>query len=227
MTKTLIGIAGPMRAGKDTLADIIEKELAKQGVRTARVRFSDKLKEWTAHMLDVERELLDDPEFKDSMTEHGVTVRHWLQTLGTEWGRRCIHPDIWVNEAMSSARFAAGAGRADVVIMPDVRFENEAEAVIEAGGKIIEVEPWDKPVPERITWRTAINPAELVRRIWHALKPAHESERGIPDRYIFGIVENIPGSPERMLDQLHPLLLGIKAQTRRDAEDLRLDNGAV
>lgn len=26
----------------------------------------------------------------------GVSVRHMLQTLGTEWGRQCIHPDVWV-----------------------------------------------------------------------------------------------------------------------------------
>lgn len=52
--------------------------------------------------------------------------RHLMQTLGTEWGRQMIHGDIWVN---------AMASRVDGhnVIIPDVRFDNEADFIRERG----------------------------------------------------------------------------------------------
>ena len=56
----------------------------------------------------------------------GVTPRHMMQTLGTEWGRHMIDGDIWVK---AFARLNAGM----CVIVPDVRFENEAALVREHG----------------------------------------------------------------------------------------------
>lgn len=64
----------------------------------------------------------------------GVSVRHMLQTLGTEWGRACIHPEIWVR---------CWKGRADryaAVVADDVRFPNEAAMIKLLGGEIWRVE---------------------------------------------------------------------------------------
>lgn len=63
----------------------------------------------------------------------GQTVRHALQTLGTEWGRQMIGSDIWVNAAMEHARHRLP------VVFDDVRFENEARAIRQAGGKVIRI----------------------------------------------------------------------------------------
>jgi hypothetical protein len=60
----------------------------------------------------------------------GVTVRHILQTLGSEWGRSCIHPGIWIYAWAGGLR-----GHAKVVV-DDVRFENEAAEIKSRGGQM-------------------------------------------------------------------------------------------
>jgi len=60
----------------------------------------------------------------------GVSVRHMLQTLGTEYGRQCIHPDIWVR------CWKGRASRFDAVVADDVRFPNEAKMIKLLGGEM-------------------------------------------------------------------------------------------
>lgn len=66
--------------------------------------------------------------------ELGVTGRHFLQTLGTEWGRQCIHPDIWVKAWREKALEFINAGSS--VVSDDCRFPNEADAVKKLGGEV-------------------------------------------------------------------------------------------
>lgn len=60
----------------------------------------------------------------------GVTVRHLLQRLGTEWGRQQIADDVWIR------CWQARIKQHDQVVTDDVRFLNEAEAVKAAGGQM-------------------------------------------------------------------------------------------
>lgn len=60
----------------------------------------------------------------------GVSMRHLLQTLGTEWGRTLIKPSLWVDLADLSI------GESDVVI-DDVRFEDEAAFIRAHDGLVI------------------------------------------------------------------------------------------
>lgn len=60
----------------------------------------------------------------------GVSVRHMLQTLGTEYGRQCIHPDIWVR------CWKGRAQQYSAVVADDVRFPNEAAMIKLLGGEI-------------------------------------------------------------------------------------------
>jgi|26BtaG_2_1085354.scaffolds.fasta_scaffold12674_4 hypothetical protein len=111
----LIGITGPARAGKDTLADYLLENL---GDNWGRSSFADPIKA----MLRVIR--VDCTELsKDKIHDYfGVTPRRMMQTLGTEWGRDLIDNDFWVKVF---ARVNAGKS----LIVPDVRFENEAELI--------------------------------------------------------------------------------------------------
>ena len=68
-----------------------------------------------------------------------VSVRHMLRTLGTEWGRQCIHPDIWLRCWQESIK------PYDLVVVDDVRFPNEAELVRNLGGEMWMVERPDVP----------------------------------------------------------------------------------
>jgi hypothetical protein len=64
----------------------------------------------------------------------GVSVRHMLQTLGTEWGRACIHPDIWVR------CWKGRAQQYSAVVADDVRFPNEAAMIKLLGGEMWRIE---------------------------------------------------------------------------------------
>ncbi|WP_209088016.1 deoxynucleotide monophosphate kinase [Agrobacterium tumefaciens] len=62
----------------------------------------------------------------------GHTPRHAMQTLGTEWGRKCMGDDFWVNLWRSRADgVLAFGGR---VVVDDCRFQNEADEVRKLGG---------------------------------------------------------------------------------------------
>lgn len=115
----LIGIAGPARAGKDTLASYLLDNLSDDWSRSS---FADPLKAMLSVIgvdcSDDAKAVIDD--------SYGVTPRHMMQTLGTEWGRHMIDGDIWVK---AFARLNVGK----CVIVPDVRFEDEAALVREHG----------------------------------------------------------------------------------------------
>lgn len=65
----------------------------------------------------------------------GATPRHVMQTLGTEWGRRLVHPDLWV----TLWREAVYRSKATHVVADDVRFFNEARLVQAHGGVLLRV----------------------------------------------------------------------------------------
>lgn len=113
----LIGIAGPARAGKDTLANYILKNLDdSQGWN--RASFADSLK---AMLKVIDVDCSD--EAKDKKDGYfDVTPRRMMQTLGTEWARDLIDKDFWVKvfARINSGKF---------LVVPDVRFENEAKLV--------------------------------------------------------------------------------------------------
>jgi hypothetical protein len=55
--------------------------------------------------------------------EIGLTARHILRSLGTEWGRTCIHPDVWLrafNQAITQLPPHT------LIVVDDVRRYNEA-----------------------------------------------------------------------------------------------------
>ena len=68
----------------------------------------------------------------------GVSARHMMQTLGTEWGRACIHPDFWVKIARAKTQRTMNDG--GCVVIDDVRFPNEAAMIRELGGELWRIE---------------------------------------------------------------------------------------
>lgn len=66
-----------------------------------------------------------------------ATPRHLLQTLGTEWGRTCIHPCVWLLCWQETANRYL---KADIpVVCDDVRFPNEAELIRSLGGEVWQI----------------------------------------------------------------------------------------
>lgn len=68
----------------------------------------------------------------------GKTPRHALQTLGTEWGRQCLDPGIWVRAWQAQVQQAWRIGQ-NHVVADDVRFPEEMQAVRELGGIVVRV----------------------------------------------------------------------------------------
>lgn len=126
----IIGVMGPIGAGKSTVADCLV-----QTHGFARVKFAGALKAMMRALGLTDREIEGDLKEAPCPALGGRTPRYAMQTLGTEWGRNLIEPDLWVRTAMAEIGRLRRAGRLAVVV-DDCRFQNEAAAIRAAGGLI-------------------------------------------------------------------------------------------
>lgn len=128
-TSRLIGLVGFARSGKSTAtAALIERH------NFIRVRFAQPLKDMLRAIGLSEAQIDGNLKTEPSVLLSGQTPRHAMQTLGTEWGRDCIHQDFWINLWRRQARDILDEGGS--VVIDDCRFENEAKAIIEFGGEV-------------------------------------------------------------------------------------------
>ena len=136
----IIGVSGYAGSGKDTVGKIIQyvmggkqdpfsfsiedainkpeeydwvlDESSKWEIR----KFADKLKDIAAHLLGVDAEDFEDPEYKKSILpsmwwttcDEGLqpmTVREFLQKLGTDAMRNGLHTNVWVNALMADYKY--------------------------------------------------------------------------------------------------------------------------
>ena len=102
-----------------------------------RLSFADPLRKFSAQILSSlgynGLACLRDKK-EEKITELGVSPRQMMQTLGTEWGRSCIHPDLWIMVAAGTVEKQLKRGRN--VVIDDVRFPNEAEMIRKLGGEL-------------------------------------------------------------------------------------------
>lgn len=127
MHPPVVGLCGLAGSGKSTAAAALVQ------VGYERVRFAGPLKAMMAALGLTEREIDGDLKEEPCALLGGRTPRHAMQTVGTEWGRQMIDNELWIR-----AWQRAAAGKS-LVVVDDVRFENEAAAVRAAGGMLIRV----------------------------------------------------------------------------------------
>jgi hypothetical protein len=108
----------------------------------------------------------------------GASARTMMQTLGTEWGRRMIHPDLWASVWKRHVATLDGP-----VVVDDLRFPNEAAAIREMGGIIWRVyrpglvtmdhasERSQKAISEDLLLNNATTLADLEASVDVALQP--------------------------------------------------------
>lgn len=70
----------------------------------------------------------------DGAKERLPEVRRLMQALGTEAGRAILGEDVWVTTTMREVDRTPGP-----VVVTDVRFPNEAQAVVDRGGVLVRV----------------------------------------------------------------------------------------
>lgn len=114
----VIGIAGKARAGKSTAAAFISAQYGYE-----QMAFADPLKNMLRG-LGLSEEQLEGSLKETIDPTYGVSPRHMMQTLGTQWGRQMVCEDMWVK------RMAQNTGK---IVISDVRFADEAEWVRENG----------------------------------------------------------------------------------------------
>jgi hypothetical protein len=140
----VIGLYSPIpRSGKSTVANYLCHHHG-----YVRVPFASTLKDMAAVLLrdlgvmDTDALLSDKKHLKVADLDGidpalapalGFTVRHLCQTLGTEWGRQCLHTDIWTTvwQAKTDRLVRAGV----LVVVDDMRFPNEYEQIKAMGGE--------------------------------------------------------------------------------------------
>lgn len=136
----LIGITGKAGSGKDTVAQYLSKTYTMH-----RYSMAQPLKA----MLRVLGIDCDDRFTKE--TPHpmfGVSPRRMMQTLGTEWMRASICRDGWLKLAEQRRQEGEQEDLHGIVI-PDIRFEDEAAWVRAKGGAIVHLyRPSLAPVEE-------------------------------------------------------------------------------
>lgn len=126
----LIGIAGKARSGKDTVADM----LVEQGM--VKYSFAAPLKAGVRVMFGLTRDHTDGDLKEDIVPWIGRSPRYLMQTIGTEYGRELVATDIWLRCAERVIADAEESGATGLVI-PDVRFDNEAEWLRGMGGLLV------------------------------------------------------------------------------------------
>lgn len=127
----LIGITGLMWAGKSAVADTLRE------YRQFRcMKFADTLKDMLRACGLTQQEIEGDLKERPCGLLGGITPRYAMQTLGTEWGRNFICDDLWVRIAMAKYHQVAQDHPWASFVFDDVRFPNEAEAILEWGGEV-------------------------------------------------------------------------------------------
>lgn len=153
----IIGLCGAAGAGKSTVADRL---VAAHGFQHA--SFADPIYEAVSAISGMPVKSLKDRRNKESVIEWlGVSPRMLLQTLGTEWGRNMVRQDIWIQSAL---RRIGGD-----VVFSDVRFDNEAEAIVDRGGEV---------------WLVLGRAADLGGAA------SHSSEAGVSAKYVCRTLHN-------------------------------------
>lgn len=192
----IIGLTGYQRAGKDTVASIIEALVPFTEIRS----FAGPLKASAAALLGVTVDQLDewkvDPmvglhlidakgglEAPNGVERPAMTIREYLQRYGTEAHRDVFGRDFWVDMSLP----IDGDYESSHFVFTDLRFPNEAQRVRELGG---------------VVW--------LIDRPGHGPREAHASEAPLPLSVVDRVIRN-DGTTSELSDviyrELHVLQL--------------------
>ena len=132
----IIGFTGPAGCGKDTAAMALVRTLG-----FTRLSFATPIKQALDAMFGWHPGNWEDREWKETINlPFSHSPRRLAQTLGTEWGRN-LDPDLWLKlmERQLHEVTKKGSVQWRGIVIPDVRFPNEATWIHSHGGQVIDV----------------------------------------------------------------------------------------
>lgn len=160
----LIGLCGAAGSGKGSVASFLVAE------GFGEIAFADPIYAAVSAMTGISEEKLKDRAFKErQIAGIGKSPRELLQLFGTEFGRNLIGESIWIDLAMQKVERYTTAFVS--VVISDVRFDNEAEAIRSAGGFV---------------WRVVRDAPSCL----NSLAAKHASEAGISSHLIDSVITN-------------------------------------
>lgn len=194
----LYAMSGKMGAGKDTIGDLIKEDLENSGHKVSTFSYSTPMKQEITDIIECMNSLESNMTIAkiaekfnanieeivklkrllggDSIYERTDASRLAIQFWGTGV-RRKQNPNYWINKLIQLILDETNKGNS--VFISDVRFENEADSILDLGGKVIRLEVDEKIRIERIETRDGLTPSETHLN--------HLSETAL-DNYNFEIV---------------------------------------
>ena len=165
----IIGICGLIGSGKDTVADILVQEN-----NFKKLSFADKLKDgvsavfgWTRVMLEGNTEKSrawreQEDTFWSNETGRTITPRLVLQEFGTDCMRNGFYDGIWVSLVKQEIQQNPNKN----YVIPDVRFENEANMLKSIGGDVWRIRRGPDPVWFRMYVDLQVEPTDVHKSEW-------------------------------------------------------------
>ena len=100
------------------------------------------------------REFIEGHRKEENLPGFDFSTRFLMETLGTTWGRETVDPNLWVNMTMAKVELLLSRGVS--VVVDDVRFPNEYDAIHQAGGKMVYINR-----PDMVGWPRQISEGRL------------------------------------------------------------------
>jgi hypothetical protein len=129
----IVGLGHKARTGKDTVAAYLNQEHA-----FVRVAFADALKTACQTIFGLTQEQVNGADKEAIDPFWNATPRDILQRVGTECLRRGYRDDVWVKALERRVKSFVSQGVS--IVVTDVRFPNEANAVKQWGGTLVRVD---------------------------------------------------------------------------------------
>ena len=121
----IIGICGHKGSGKDYLGAIL-KEFT--GFKV--VHFADPIKDILCEVFKISKDELNELKNSEDSKILGTNMRSILQTFGTDVMQNMFGKRVWVDLVLKE----------DNLIISDVRFQHEVDAILEKGGFVIKLD---------------------------------------------------------------------------------------
>lgn len=126
----LIALSGLAGAGKTSVAEFLVSDYGYQ-----EVAFAYPMKRGLSEMFGIPIHYFESPVLKEMpIAWLGKSPRQLMQTLGSEWGRDLVAPDVWIRFAARVVESMHESGYR--VVVSDVRYLTEADWVRRQEGSL-------------------------------------------------------------------------------------------